>query len=161
MPWLLILRSPWTWVGLAMLGLGAWGGLQSLRLRECKAEFAQFRADTERLGAEAKVRAAQELAQHAQHAQEALDDLSSRNAALSASYERLRTLNSTGRRMPRLPDAAPSLSACPGKPDQPEPVAGFLAQVEGRVTSILEAGDREIAKYVELWKLEQRNSAQR
>jgi uncharacterized protein YukE len=141
-----------------MLGLGAWGGLQSLRLRECKAEFAQFRADTERLGNEAKVRAAQELAQHAQHAQEALDDLSSRNAALSASYERLRTFNSAGRRVPRLPDAAPSLSTCPGKPEQPDAVAGFLAALEGRVTAILEAGDREIGKYVELWKLEQANA---
>jgi hypothetical protein len=60
--------------------------------------------------------------------------------------------------VPSLPDAAPSLSACPGKPDQPEPVAGFLAQVEGRVTAILEAGDREIAKYVDLWKLEQANA---
>jgi uncharacterized protein YukE len=157
---MLLLRSPWTWVALAMLGLGAWGGLQSLRLRECKAEFAQFRADTERLGAEAKVRAAQELAQHAQHAQEALDDLQTRHDALSARYASL-SARPGGRRVPSLPDAAPSLSTCPGKPDQPEPVAGFLAQVEGRVTAILEAGDREIAKYVELWKLEQANAAKK
>jgi len=35
MPWLL-LRSPWTWVAAALLGLGAWGGLQTFRLHGCQ-----------------------------------------------------------------------------------------------------------------------------
>ena len=157
MPWLLILRSPWTWVALAMLGLGAWAQIQSLRLRECKAEFAQFRADTERLGAEAKVRNAQEAARQALAAQEVLDDLQTRHDALSARYASL-SVRPGGRRVPSLPDAAPSLSACPGKPEQPDATTRFLVEVESRIIAITEAGDREIAKYVELWKLEQANA---
>jgi hypothetical protein len=141
-----------------MLGLGAWGGLQSLRLRECKAEFAQFRADTERLGNDAKVRNAQEAARQALAAQEVLSDLQTRHDALSASYERLRRDNASRRPVSALSSAAPSLSACPGKPDQPDATTRFLVEVESRIVAITEAGDREIAKYVELWKLEQANA---
>jgi hypothetical protein len=160
MPWLL-LRSPWTWVLVAFAGLVFYAALQHIGWASCRAEFAQFRVDTERLGNEAKAKAAQEVASQAQHAKEARDDLQARNAALGASYERLRHASSGGRRVQSLSGAASSLSACPGKPDQPDTAAGFLAQVEGRVTAILEAGDREIAKYVELWKLEQANAQKR
>ena len=119
-----------------------------------KAAFAQFRADTERLGAEAKVKAAQEATRHALDAQEALDDLQTRYVALGARYAVLRSnLNSSSGRVPDLASAAPSLGACPGDAQKPDAAARRLADLEGRVVTLLEAGDRELAKYRELWDL--------
>jgi len=36
MMWLTLLRSPWTWVAAALLGMGAWGGVQTFRLHGCQ-----------------------------------------------------------------------------------------------------------------------------
>lgn len=144
-------------VGLALAALAGFAAVQHTRLQWCKAEFAQFRADVESAAAAAKVKNAQEAARRALNAQEVLSDLQTRYDALSARYSRLRA-GSGGRRVPDLASAAPILSAgCP-KPDQPDPTARFLGEVEGRITAILEQGDREIAKYVELWQLGVKNS---
>ena len=117
-----------------------------------KAEFAQFRADVDRLASEAKVKNAQEAARQAQNAQEVLGDLQTRHDALSARYDRLRARPGSSP-VSALPGAAPSPGPIASDPQQPDPDARCLA--------VMEAGDREIAKDVELWRLEQENSAAR
>lgn len=152
-----LLLSPWTWVAIAFAALGVFAAVQTGRLASEKAEFAQFRADTARLGAEAKVKAAQEAARQAQHAQEALDDLQIRNAALRSRYDRLRA-GAGGSGMPVLSSAAASLGSCPGQPSQPDPVARFLERIEAGAIPILKAGDTEIGKLVELYGLDMKNA---
>ena len=151
MPWLLLLRSPWTYVGIAFAILGAYAAVQHIGWELEKADFAQFRSKTESLAADAKVRNAQEAARHAQDAQEALDDLQTRYVALGARYASLRSNRPSGGGVPDLASAAPSLGACPTA--QPDAVAGRLGDLESRVVTILEAGDKELAKYRELWEL--------
>ena len=137
-----------------MLCLGAYAAAQHIGWKMEKAAFAQFRADTDRLGAEAKVKAAQETTRHALDAQEALDDLQTRYVALGARYAVLRSNhNPGGSRVPDLASAAPSLGACPGDAEKPDSPTRRMADLEGRVVTILEAGDKELAKYRELWEL--------
>jgi hypothetical protein len=159
MPWLVLLRSPWTWVALAFVALAGYAAVQHIGWKSCQADYAQFRADVESEAAKAKVRNAQEAASQAQHAQESLDDLQARNATLAAAYERLRHAKPGGRPVPSLSSAAPSLGACPGQSGQPDPAIGLLDQIEERVLAVLAKGDAEIAKYVELYRLEETNAA--
>ena len=156
MPWLLLLRSPLAWVTAALVATALFAAVQHTRLALCKAEFAQFRADTERLGAEAKVRNAQEAARHAQDAQEVLDGLQTRYAALSTRYAILRRSDPGSGGVPGLSSAAQSLSACPGDAQKPDTAARRLAELEGRILAILEVGDKELAKYRQLWELDEK-----
>ena len=154
MPWLLLLKSPWTWIAIAFAALASYAAVQHIGWQASKAEYAQFRADTERLAAEAKVKNAQEAARHAQDAQEALDDLQTSYDALNARYASLRRSSPGRGGVPGLASAATSLSSCPVA--QPDAASGRLADLEARVVTILESGDREIAKYRQLWELEQK-----
>ena len=154
MPWLLLLKSPWTWIAIAFAALASYAAVQHIGWQASKAEYAQFRADTERLAAEAKVKNAQEAARHAQDAQEALDDLQTSYDALNARYASLRRSSPGRGGVPGLASAAQSLSSCPAA--QPDASAGRLADLEARMVTILESGDREIAKYRQLWELEQK-----
>lgn len=158
MPWTLLLDYR-AWLVAAIVALGIYAAVQRLEKERVKVEFAQFRADVESEAAKAKVRAAQEATRQAQHAQEALDDLTTRNAALSARYERLRHANASSDPVPGLSSAAASLGACRGEPSQPDPAIGLLDQIEERVLAVLAKGDTEIAKLVELYRLEQANAA--
>lgn len=160
MPWALLID--WrAWLAVGIGALVVYAAVQRAEKEHVQAEFAQYRADVESAAAKAKVQAAQEEAAHAKHAQEALDDLQARNAAISAAYQRLLHAKPSGRPVPRLSDAAPVLGACPGKPDEPDPAIGRLDEIEGRVLEVLAKGDAEIAKYVELYRLEQANAALR
>lgn len=150
MPWLLLLRSPWTYVAAVFIALSGYAAVQHIGWQASKAEFAQFQAATEKLAAEAKVRNAQEAAQQARNAQEALDDLQTRNAALSARYAILR--------------ARPGGSGVPQAgtgPALPSPVAGSPVEsdADARCMAALEWGDEELAKYAELWRLQEKNTA--
>ena len=157
MPWALLLDAR-VLLGIALAATGLYAAVQRLEKERVKAEYAQFRADVETEAAKAKVRNAQEAARQAQNAQEVLSDLQSRYAALNARYRVLRA-NASSRPVPALSEAAPILSACPGEPSQSDASARFLGEVESRVTAILEKGDGEIAKYVQLWKQQEKNSA--
>lgn len=141
----------------ALIATGIYAKIQSVRVDQIKAEYAQFRADVESEAAKAKVAAAQEAARQAQNAQEVLSDLQTRNAALNARYERLRRASAGSNPVPAVPITAPSPQAC--SCGQPDAATGFVP--EGRCLAALEAGDREIAKYRELWELQIRNSANR
>ena len=154
MPWLAIATNKWTWIAVAFGILTAYAATQHIGWQNTKAEYAQFRADTERLAAEAKVKNAQEAARHAQDAQEALDDLQTSYDALNARYASLRRSSPGRGGVPGLASAATSLSSCPVA--QPDAASGRLADLEARVVTILESGDREIAKYRQLWELEQK-----
>ena len=156
MPWALLLDLR-VILGAALVVTAIYAKVQSVRVDQCKAEYAQFRADVESEAAKAKVAAAQEAARRALHAQEVLSDLQARYDALNARYSRLRTSSGSGT-VPALASAAPSLGSCPSDTSQPDANARFLAEVEGRVTAILEEGDRELAKYRELWQLQLKNS---
>jgi len=131
--------------------------VQELRVRWIKSEFVTYRAEIERQIAENKVRNAQEVARQALNQKEALDALQGRFNALNARYKRLRDSASPSG-VPALSSAAPVLSACPGDVGKPDSLAGRLEQMESAVLGILEKGDREIAKYVELWRLQKRNA---
>lgn len=153
--------SPWTllldirvWLAAALIATGLYAAVQRLEKETVKTEFAKFRADTESEEAKAKVAAAQEAARRSQNAQEVLGDLQTRYVALNARYRVLRD-GSDRSPVPSLSSAASSLGSCPEGADAN---ARFLAEVESRVTAILEAGDGEIAKYLELWELQLRNS---
>jgi hypothetical protein len=147
--------SNWRMLLMGLL-LGALA-IQEVRVRWIKAEFVTYRAEIERRVAENKVKAAQEQARIASNATKALDDLQARLDTVNRSYRLLRERRGSPA-VPALASAAPSLSSCPGKPDESDAAAKFLGEVESRVASVLEQGDKEIAKYVELWKLQEKNS---
>lgn len=155
MPWFLILKSPWTWVAVAFAALASYAAVQHIGWVTTKAEYAQFKADTERLAAASKVAAAREEARRAANATEVLSDLQTRLDRANARYASLRA-SSGSSGLPALSSAATSIGACPS--GQPDAAARLLGEVESRITAILETGDREIAKYRELWDLQQRNA---
>ena len=132
-------------------------GIQTARLNISQAEFKTYQAEIEKQVAENKAKAAQESARMAHNATKALDDLQVRLTALGARYKRLRDSRSTPA-VPALSDAASLFGSCPGNPSQPDTVAESLGRLEAGVLGILEAGDAELAKYAELWKLQQKNS---
>ena len=114
MPWLAIATNKWTWISIAFGILTAYAATQHIGWQASKAELAQFRADTERLAAEAKVKNAQEAARHAQDAQEALDDLQTSYDALNARYASLRRSSPGRGGVPGLASAAQSLTKSTG-----------------------------------------------
>jgi len=154
-PWWLLDYRIWLVAALAAVSLYA--ASQKIAKEHVQAELAQFRADVESEAAKAKVAAAQQEALQAKHSEEVVSDLQNRLDAANARYARLRA-SSGSSTVPALSTAAPSLSACPGNSGESDANARFLAQVEERVIAITEAGDREIAKYRELWELQQKNS---
>lgn len=152
MPWALLLDIR-VILAAALVLTGLYAATQRLGWQHCKAEYAQFRADVESEAAKAKVRNAQEDARRSKNAQEALDGLQARYDSLNARYRVLRTSPGSGP-VPSIPIAAASPQAC--SCEQPNAATGFVP--EGRCLAALEAGDREIAKYRELWELQLRNS---
>lgn len=148
MIWLL---ANWRLVAIGVLIAipSAYAAVQKIRLEHAQAAFAQYRAEIAAASAEAEVRNTQEAAQHEKNTREVLDDLQTRNDALRARYDRLR--KSAGGSVPAVPTAtgtAPPPSAGPA--EQPDPAARCLA--------ILEIGDKELAKYRELWELGVKNA---
>ena len=148
-------------LGIALIATGGYAAVQRLQKEQCRAEFAQFRADVESEAAKAKVKAAEEAARHAQNAQGALDGLQIRLNAISAANERLRRTQASSHPMPALSSAAPSLGSCAGDAGKPDPAIGLLDEIEGRILAVLTEGDKELAKYVELWRLQEANAAKR
>jgi len=113
-------------------------------MEEAKAELSQFRADVESEAAKAKVAAAQEGRRQALAAQEVLSDLQTRYVALNARYRVLRTSSGSGP-VPPLSGPAPSPS--------PVAIGPVESDADARCLAVLEEGDRELAKYRELWGL--------
>ncbi len=148
MPWSLLLDLR-VILGIALIATGVYAKIQTVRMEQAKAEYAQFRADVESEAAKAKVAAAQEATRQAQAAQEVLSDLQARNDALRARYDRLRA-GSGSRPVPTIPGPAAGSS----------PVAGITQEsdADARCVAAIEAADREIGKFVELWRLQIRNS---
>jgi hypothetical protein len=132
-------------------------GIQELRVRSVKSDFATYKSAIEKQVAANKLEAAQEASRMAHNATKALDELQVRLTDLSARYKRLRDSRSTPP-VPALSDAASLFGSCPGNPSQPDTASRRLGEVEAEIAGVLETGDREIAKYVELWKLQQRNA---
>jgi len=149
MPWALLLDLR-VILGIALVATGIYAKVQTVRMEQAKAEFAQFRADVESEAAKSKVAAAQEATRQAQAAQEVLSDLQTRNAALNARYERLRRSSAGSNPMPTLPGPATSPS--------PVAIGPVESDADARCVAVLETADREIAKYRELWELQLRNS---
>lgn len=146
-----------TYVAVAFLLLGAYAGCQHIELEHTRSQFVEFRADTERVAAEAKVKNAQEQVRLQQNAAEALDALQSRFNQLDTKYRSLRAGTGSGT-VPALSTAAPIIGTCPRNTEQPNTFARRLDQVEIAILGILEVGDKELAKYVELWNLEKENT---
>lgn len=137
------------WVAAAFAALGFYAAVQHIGWQASRAEYAQFRADTERLAAEAKVKNAQEQARMAANATEAISDLQVRHDAIAARYDRLR--KSGGGSMPACPATPGSPSPISGGPVQPDPLAGCVAA--------LQWGEGELAKFRDLWLLDQKNAS--
>lgn len=134
-------------------------GIQELRVRSVKAEFLAYQTAIEKQVAENKTKAALETARMAHNAQKAVDDLTTRLTSLDRAYRVLRDRRST-KPVPSLAESTGIAQTCPGEPDKPNPAVGRLESLEAGIESILEAGDREIAKYIELWELQKRNAGQ-
>ena len=151
MPWFLLdLRVI---LGIALVATGVYAKVQTVRMEQAKAELAQFRADVETEAAKSRVAAAQEVARQAQNATEVLSDLQTRHSLLRARYAAL-----------RVRDAGPStlhLPSLPGPAPGPSPVSGGdeVANADARCVAALEWGDKELAKFRELWDLWGRNAA--
>lgn len=152
MPWALLLDVR-IWLASALVITGLYAAVQRVEKNQIKAEYAQFIADVESEAAKAKVAAAQEAARRAQNAQEVVSDLQARFDALNSRYRILRTSSGSGT-VPALSSSATSIAAC--SCGQPDAAPRFVP--EGRCLAALEAGDREIAKYRELWRLQEKNS---
>lgn len=149
-----LLLSNWRLVLIAGLALSV--AVQEARVRWIKSEFQAYRLEIERQVAENKAEAALEAARMAHNARKAVDDLQTRLDSLRRSYRVLRDSRSAPA-VPSLAESTGVLESCPGEPDKPNPAVGRLEQAERGIEAILEAGDREIAKYVELWRLNQAN----
>lgn len=152
--WLTLLMDIRAWLVATLIATGLYATVQHLEKEAVKTEFAQFRADTESEAAKAKVAAAQEASRQAQNAEGVISDLQTRYVALNARYRVLRDNDGSGP-VPALSTAAASLGSCP---DGGDAATRLLAEIESRVTAITETGDKEIAKYRELWELQLRNS---
>jgi hypothetical protein len=140
-------------IGLLVLAIG----VQTARLNISKAEFKSYEAEIQKQVAEGKAAIALERARINANNAQALDDLQTRYVALNARYKRLRDGSSPA----GSPDLSQSLGiaqACPGEPSQPNPLVGRMAEVEREIEAALEFGDKEISKYVELWKLQEKNA---
>lgn len=142
---LTVLLSNWRVILLALL-LGALA-VQTGRISLLKSEYAKEKA--ERTAQEAT-----ERARIAQNSTEALDALQSRYAALESRYRVLRSKPAA----PSLVEATGILQTCPGESGKPNPAVGQVERLEAGIERLVEFGDREISKYVELWELQQRNS---
>ncbi len=147
--WLTLLTDLRVWLGAALIATAIYAKVQSVRVQQIQAEYAQFRADVESEAAAAKVRNAQEAVKQAQAAQEVLSDLQTRNAALRTRYDRLRA-SAGSSPVPAVSCPSPGPGPVAGSPVQPDPDARCLA--------VMEAGDRELAKYRSLWDLQLRNA---
>lgn len=153
MIWLL---ANWRLVALAVLIAipSTYAAVMKMRFEHVSAEYAQHRAQVAAVAAEAEVRNAHAALEHEKNAREVLDDLQTRLDAVSARYERLRkpTGGSSGS-VPATTGAAPALGAGLSS-GQPDAVARCVADAQ----EVLELGDREIAKYRELWELGVKNA---
>ena len=148
MPWFLLdLR---VMLAAALVAMGLYAAVQRIEKEQAKAELVQFKADVESEAAKAKVRNAQEALRQAQASEEVVSDLQTRNAALSRAYASLRRTNPGSGGVPTLPQAPPSPGACPGSPQQPDPSIGCLQAIQ--------FGDEQLAKYAELWRLQEKNA---
>lgn len=146
-----ILLANWRAVVTAILIIlpCTYAAVQKMRFEHTRAAFAQYRAEVAAAAAEAEVRNAQAAAAHEKNTREALDDLQARYDAISARYASVRRPASpSSGSVPTTPGAAPTPSACP--PGQPDATARCLAT--------LEIGDKELAKYRELWNLGRKNA---
>ena len=149
MPWFLLdLRVI---LGIALVATGVYAKVQTVRMEQAKAELAQFRADVETEAAKNAGRNAQKAAEQAQNATEVLSDLQVRYVALNARYRRVRDAGPSTLHLPSLPGPAPG----------PSPVSGGdeVANADARCVAALEWGDKELAKFRELWDLWGRNAA--
>lgn len=150
MPWLAIATNKWTWIAIAFGVLGVYAAVQHMGWEAAKARYVTLEAETAKLAAEAKVKNAQERARIAQNATEAISALQTSHDAIAARYERLRKSSASSSRVPTCPSAATSPGAGSGDPVKPDPIAGCLAA--------LQWGDRELAKFRELWLLDNKNA---
>ena len=144
------------WLAAALIATAIYAKVQTVRMEQAKAEYAQFRADVESEAAKAKVAAAQEATRRAQNAQEVLSDLQTRYDALNARY-RLRA-GPGSNPVPTLSSAATSLGSCPGDAGKSDAAAGRLDDIEARFLAVIETGDKELVKYSKLWLLEKANA---
>lgn len=133
-------------------------GVQTGRITLLKAEHAAYVSEIEKQVAENKAKAALETARINANAAEALDDLQNRYAALDARYRVLRSTRSPSA-VPSLSEATGITKSCPGEPDKPNPALGQVERLEAGIEEILRFGDEQIARHVELWKLQKENSA--
>jgi hypothetical protein len=113
-----------------------------------------FQEAQEAIANKARVAGLNEQIRRQQNATEALNGLEVRLRILDAKYRGVRA-NTSGGGVPSLSQAAGSLSSCP---DGRDAASRLLGEVESRVIEILEQGDRELAKYRELWELQEKNS---
>ena len=134
----------------ALIATWLYAAVQRVEKEKVQAEFAQFKADVESEAAKAKVAAARTEALQATHAQEALDGLQTRLDAVSVAYKRLQHASPGSSTVSSIPSAPEVTVSIPGSLEQPDPPLGCL--------QALEWGDRELSKYAELWRLQEKNA---
>ena len=149
MPWLALLTDLRVWLAAALIATGIYAKVQTVRLEQEKAEFAQFRADVESEAAKSKVAAAREALRHAENTTEVISGLQIDNASLRARYDRVRA-SAASRPVPAI--SCPAAGPGPGTGNAPE------SDPPPRCLAVMEAGELEIAKYKRLWELQLRNS---
>ncbi len=131
-------------IAAVLFGVGWWKGSAHKQ-----AQFDAYKAQVEALAAIQKAKNEETLKRQEKAAKDAQNTLEKRLGYLHDAYRGLREARSGG--MPRLSDAAPSISACP----QPD-LARLLERMEAGVLGVLEKGDGELIKYQTLWEWAQR-----
>ena len=139
-------------------GLGIAYKLKSGSYDRLQASYEAFKAKVASEGKLAEERYKAELARQERVAHERYAALQKSHSDIESRYRRLRDNPSSGP-VPPLSSAAPGLSAC--APNDSDAVARRLAQLETGILELSEWGDKEIAKYVELWTWAQAISAPR
>jgi hypothetical protein len=148
MPIISLLLGNWKLVLLGLLVAAV--GYLNWRLESCKKGAEEYRISVEALGKAQEMETARIIKEREKAAQEAQNALQTRLTDLASKYAaaRRQLRDKPGpESVPTLASAAPVL--CPG-PDAE--LAGRLADLEGRILALTEAGDRELAKYRQLWE---------
>jgi hypothetical protein len=145
-----LIPLPYRILGLLALAgaLFGFGLVKGLEIGQDRLEA--FQEAQEAIANKARVAGLNEQIRRQQNATEALNGLEVRLHILDAKYRGLRANTSGG--------GVPSVSSAAGSPG-PVTVDTRESDADARCVAVLETADRELAKYRELWELQQKNSA--
>jgi hypothetical protein len=153
MPWLLLIRSPWTWVALAFVGISGYAFVVRVerdyarnQVASVQAAFDAFKAKVAAEGEKAKLRNAEIAAQSEEAKNEAVQTLQNRLEAVARDLDRVRRQRDDARG-----SLLPPVPAGPAKPNvrasfDRTVLDGALRSLDRGVEGLVTEGDRGITQ---------------